>query len=213
MKYNTVIFDFDGTIADSEQSMLRAINTLAEEFRFKPLLDAEIPTLRRMSARTFIRRRLHMSLWNPRRLLRFEKRSREEFEKRTEKIKAFPGMIELLSKLRAAGRQVGIVSSSQKDSIDTLLGENDTAVDFIRAEVGMFRKAQAIKKVLKQYKINKGAAVYVGDELRDAGASRRAGIPMIGVGWGLNDTPSLVRARIEVASTPEELFSMITRHQ
>ena len=119
-------------------------------------------------------------------------------------------MTALLSKLRESGRKVGIVSSSQRDLIERVLRDNGLAVDFIHAGSRFFGKARAIKEMLAQGGFRKSSTLYIGDELRDVEACKRVDIVMIGVGWGMNDASSLRDADVDVASTPEELFSMIT---
>lgn len=208
--YDTVIFDFDGTIVDSEQLMLDALNAVSNEFGFPHLSRDEIPQLRKMSARELVSRRLHIPLWRVWKLRRLEKRTKKEFAKHGGTLRVFPHMAEIISELRLNGYRVGIVSSAVASLVERVLRDADITVDFLHAGSAAYRKAHALKATLAAHGLDKHRTVYVGDELRDVDACRRVGIPIIAVGWGLNDAASLAEAGAKVASTPAQLFSMIT---
>ncbi len=42
MKYKCLIFDFDGTLANSENSMLFAYNAIADKYGFKILTNEDL---------------------------------------------------------------------------------------------------------------------------------------------------------------------------
>ncbi len=52
--YKLVIFDFDGTLADSFPWFLQVSNTLADRYRFRRMTEQEGTALRGMSARQMI---------------------------------------------------------------------------------------------------------------------------------------------------------------
>ena len=62
MRYQLVIFDFDGTLADSFPWFSRIINDVADRFRFKRMAPHEMDTLRTMDARALMRH-LGVPLW------------------------------------------------------------------------------------------------------------------------------------------------------
>jgi phosphoglycolate phosphatase len=209
MKYDTILFDFDGTIADSEKIMFEALNAIAGEFGFQPVMPEEFPSLRQLSARAFVAERLRIPLWRVRKLLRLEKKTKAEYAKRSTGIRMFSGMPDVLRALRENGVDIGIVTSAPREVVERALRENEVAVDFVRAGVGTFGKARAIRGALRERRIG-AHALYVGDELRDAEACKKAGIAMLGVSWGLNDAAALRAAGVEVAATPRELLAMLT---
>src|SRR3954447_11094520 len=55
MAYKLVIFDFDGTLADSADWMRRTINQLAERYDFKRIADDEFETLHGRDNRAIVR--------------------------------------------------------------------------------------------------------------------------------------------------------------
>src|SRR3989344_243282 len=92
MQYSTVIFDFDGTIADTEQIAFDTINALAPDFGFEPLRAEEMPRLKRMRMRELLGQRLRIPRWNVWAMYRLEKKSREIFAAKAGAIKIFSGM-------------------------------------------------------------------------------------------------------------------------
>ncbi len=62
MPYKLVIFDFDGTLADSITWFLEAFNDLAERHRFRKASPEEIEELRGQSSREIVRRLRHPDL-------------------------------------------------------------------------------------------------------------------------------------------------------
>ena len=72
---------------------------------------------------------------------------------------------------------MGILSSNSKENIQRFLGMHDGEMfDFVYTAKSIFGKDQTLKKLLKERGYAKEEVLYVGDELRDAEACRKAGI-------------------------------------
>ncbi|MGB8168006.1 MAG: HAD hydrolase-like protein, partial [Chthoniobacteraceae bacterium] len=56
MSYELIIFDFDGTLADSFPCFLEAMRGVAREMHLHPVSEDELPALRRLSAREIMKR-------------------------------------------------------------------------------------------------------------------------------------------------------------
>lgn len=211
MRYSIVLFDFDGTLADNSFLFLDVLNALSSEFGFAPVTPDEIPALRHMSAREILTQRLGIPLWNIfkiRRLDRAQKRVWRETISHAD-IRVFPWVPSLIRDIRERGIAVGIVSSNLPEVITRALQSAGVEVDFVHAGSAVFGKARAIRSVLKDHAIDISRAVYVGDEIRDLEACRAVGIPMIGVGWGLNAPEALEAHGAVVVATQEELRAEI----
>jgi phosphoglycolate phosphatase len=208
--YQTVIFDFDGTIADSEHAMISSLNAISGEFGFSRIEPGEVASLRKLSIWQLVTKRLRIPFWNVLAILRLEKRAKAAFLARGDFLDVFPGMADGIARLREKGCLVGIVSSTPLPVIERVLRGSGIVVDFVSAGSPVYRKASAIRKEIRSRGVDKKTAVYVGDELRDINAAKHAGISVISVGWGLNDPAVLAARGARVASTPGELFSIIT---
>ena len=209
MRYRTVIFDFDGTLADTERAMQESLNALASEFGFSRIADEEKSVLRKMNAREFLTRRLGIPIWHLYKVLRLVRRGRREFATRSGEVRLFPRVPEMLRTLHVAGYRVGIVSTNTVTVMCGILGDSNADIDFLRSGSLLLGKSRALKRVLRQCGRDQSPVVYVGDEVRDAKTCRAVGIAMIGVGWGLNDAHTLRNEGIEVAETLEELSEKI----
>ena len=211
MKYSTVLFDFDGTLADNSFLFLEALNALSGEFGFTPVTPDEIPALRHVSARDILTQRLGIPLWNIFKIRRLDSaRKRVWIEKISHvEVALFEGVADLIQDLREVGIVVGIVSSNLPEVIERTLRSRQVEVDFVHAGSAVFGKARAIRSVLRERRIDVSRAVYVGDEIRDLEACRAVGIPMIGVGWGLNAPEALEARGAVVVATQEELRTKI----
>lgn len=209
MKYHTVIFDFDGTLADSGNTFFDVINALAPEFGFSPIVAEEIPELRKMGSREFLTVRLGIPLWNLYKVSRFIRRARGEFAAHAAGIRLFPDVPELLRKLRKIGYHIGVVSTNTVPVMRDILGDSNADIDFLRSGSLLLGKSYALRRVVRHIGSHRSEVLYVGDEVRDARTCRAVGIAMIGVGWGLNDRDTLREEGIEVAETWAELSEKI----
>lgn len=209
MKYKTVIFDFDGTIADTQQAQLDSLNALASEFGFEPIGAHELPSLKGEGARHLLKTRLGIPLWRVRKIVRLERRGRQEFKTRLEGIRLFPGMAEVIARLRQEGSVVGIISSNTRPNIEKLLASEGVMVDFIHGGSRILGKARGLRHAFRAEGIDVAQSVYIGDELRDVDACKRLGISMIGVAWGFNSAESLAARGAPIAKTPQELQEML----
>lgn len=54
MKYKLVIFDFDGTLADSLAFFMETINLLADRYKFKKITSSEADALRGLDAKAVL---------------------------------------------------------------------------------------------------------------------------------------------------------------
>ena len=201
----TILFDFDGTLADTEDSMRESLNSLADEFGFRPIASTEKLVLGRMGAREFLSRRLGIPLWKSIKIRRLIRKARRSFATRVAGVRLFPGAAELVASLHAAGYRIGIVSTNTEAVIRRVLGELKDAIDFVRIGSVMIGKSRPIRRILREGHLDPAAVVYVSDEVRDADMCRRVGIPMIGVAWGLNDAESLRAHGVAVATTWADL--------
>lgn len=198
----TIIFDFDGTLVDIEPLFIEVFNSLAPEFRYAPILPDDIPEIKKLGAREFIRTRLKIPFWK---IWRLERRGKEEYRNRMWNIELFPEMKKAVEQLRNEGYRIGIISSNASATVSDLVEKFDMKIDFIYQST-IFGKAQAIKKTLKKENLDIDAVIYIGDEVRDVEACQEVGVDMLAVTWGLNEKAALALAGAATVETPQELL-------
>ena len=197
-----ILFDFDGTLADSISLGIELINSYADKFGYKKVAPEKVKGL---SARMLIKES-HLSFWKLPYLVCFIRKRLEENSDKITKI----GQIDiLLAKLKDAGFTMGILTSNSFKNISYFLKKYnlESYFSYIRTDVSMFGKTKALKKAKRC--IN-SSIIYVGDELRDIEACRKINIPVVSVSWGLNTFEVLNQANKNfVAKNIEEAFNLI----
>lgn len=200
-----IIFDLDGTLVDIEPVFFRLYNQLSKEFGYAPMLPEELPHLKKLHLKRFILKRLG---W---RIILFPfilKRGREEYFKLVEEVELFPGIAETIATLRSENHRIGVVSSSEKATVQALLDRFNIAVDFVY-QSSLFGKAAVLRKALTEQSLTRSDTIYVGDEVRDVDACRKARIDVIAVTWGLNTKEALTAAGAETIDTREALLERL----
>ncbi|OGE81527.1 MAG: hypothetical protein A2826_00540 [Candidatus Doudnabacteria bacterium RIFCSPHIGHO2_01_FULL_43_23] len=207
MKYKAVIFDFDGTIADTKPYTLRFINELADQHNFRKIPETEIERYQSMTFREAMRA-VGMPMWK---LPSVAIAARKKFAKLLTKVEPVQGMKETISKLKKAGLRLGVVSSNSRGNIMKFFGRNNIpAFDYIGAEKRIFGKHYSIRQIMRKLQVKKDQSVYIGDEMRDIEAARRAGIDVIAVSWGLNSRKALKSTKPDyLVDKPMEIIKII----
>ncbi|WP_310424752.1 HAD-IA family hydrolase [Chamaesiphon sp. VAR_48_metabat_135_sub] len=204
-----VIFDFDGTLADTLGALMRISNRLAPEFGYPQISDAQFANLKYLSSWEIIRFS-KVALWKLPFLL---KRVKEEFPGEVRNVKLFPGVVELLNTLKLQGYRLGIVSSNAEANIRSLLKQHqiEHLFDFVNT-ASTFGKGKAIGRLIKQYQCSKSDVIYIGDEIRDIQAARSIAIRIVAVGWGFNAPTALMDKQPDLLITkPLALINALAR--
>lgn len=189
-KYDTLIFDFDGTLVDSLPLQITILKQLAGRYHLPQLSDTEISILRQQSLRQLINK-YHISVW---RLFFLTREVQAQMQQQWQQVAIFPGFQRLLPEL-ARSYQLAIVTSNSKVNVERILAKLTVYFFCIEAEKKLFAKAKKIKKILKKFNLSPKRALYIGDEVRDIEACHQAGIDCVAVTWGLNDQATLQAAQ------------------
>ena len=202
-----IIFDFDGTLADTLGALMRISNRLAPEFGYLQIGDEQLANLKYLSSWEIIKLS-KVALWKLPFLL---KRVKEEFPGEVRNVKLFPGVIELLNTLKLQGYRLGIVSSNAEENIRSLLKQNqiEELFNFVTS-ASTFGKGRAIERAMRQYHCSKSDAIYIGDEIRDIQAARSIAIRVVAVGWGFNAPIALINKQPDLLITkPKALLNAL----
>lgn len=202
-----LIFDFDGTIADSKELAVRLFNEMAVKFGGRRIEDAEIGALSGLSVPDRLKA-LNVPLFKLPALLLEAKRN---YKRAAVSLEPADGMKELLLTLKEEGRTMGILSSNAAGNIRHFLGLHGLDVfDFVHSATNLFGKDKAIRSMLRAHTLPASRVIYVGDELRDAEACRRAGVKMAAVTWGFDSEELLAGAGPDyVCRTAEQLAAVL----
>jgi phosphoglycolate phosphatase len=200
LRFKLIIFDFDGTLADSLGWFIGISDRLADEFGFERIDKDQVATLRRHDAATLLRLH-HVPLWK---VPFIAARFRMLMAKQIKMIVPFPGVADLLGQLAQAGSTLAVVTSNSCANVRSVLGrKNMGLLAACEGGVSIFGKRMKLRKVLRQSGIHPAQAIFIGDEIRDIEAARHAGIASGAVAWGFTDTDALR------AHSPDMLFTTV----
>lgn len=202
-----VVFDFDGTLADSFPWFVSALEAVGPRYRLRPVPDDEREALRRLGARE-VMARLGLPWWKVPLVARAVRR---RMHADAHRIALFPGVPAMLDALRASGVRTGIVTSNAHRNVEAILGRDLLGgVDALVCDVAVLGKARALRRLLRDRGVAAIDALYVGDELRDADAARAVGMPFLGVAWGYTHPDALRMAATRgVVATPDALVATV----
>lgn len=179
----TIIFDFDGTLADSLPVMLHIYTRLVPHgpeitkdfFRF----------LRKLPAHK-VAAHLDVSIW---RLPWLLSRGRKTMHQHMSEVQPCEGIVPVVKELKKRGYHLHVVTSNSRANVNEFLrmyGLSD-AFDSVVAVKRLNGKPRALKNFVRRHKLVVGETYYIGDEARDIIATKKVSMPIIAVGWGFND--------------------------
>lgn len=206
MAYRHLLWDFDGTLADTLPSLLEIYNDMANRHGFERIDDPS--RVRALTPKAFIQQQRIP-------LLRVPALIREVLGRHREVIGDVPLVDRVgpvLQSLHERGVTMGIVSSNREENIRLCLAANgvEGLFDFVVGFSRLFGKERAIRKVMKRQGIAPTGTLYVGDEVRDILAAREVGIDVAAVTWGFNTADSLSANQPNfVLERPDELVDLV----
>ena len=207
MCLKVIIFDFDGTIADTYDAIVEITNGLSSEFGYQPVEASELTQLKNMSSQEIIKQS-KLSIFKIPFLL---KRVKEDLTQKIGQLKPISGIESSLLELQQ-GYRLGIITSNSQENVVSFLNNNglSSLFDFIYSGTTLFGKHRVIQKALKQHQINADSVLYVGDETRDIIAAQRSKIKMAAVGWGFNSALVLSQYHPDfLIEQPPELLKVV----
>lgn len=208
MTHKVIIFDFDGTIADTVDALVTIANRLAVEFGYIQITPEDLALLRNFTSREIIKYS-GVSVFKIPFLL---KKVKGELKAKISELKPIAGISEVLVALHSQGYTLGIITSNSPENVAAFLSNNQLnhLFEFIHSGVTIFGKTTIINNLLKQRKLQPEAVIYVGDETRDIEASKKANIKVIAVTWGFNSPEALAKQDPYILiNHPPELLEVI----
>lgn len=214
MKYNAVIFDLDGTLIDSLEDLADSVNEMLKKYGFPHRTLEEVRTFVGNGARNLIAKSVPAGT------------SSEQIDKclatyltlyasnMNNKTRPYPGIPEILEKLKDTGVKIAVCSNKGDDNVKDLCEEYFPGlVDIAAGEVpGIMRKPapDSVLKVIKDLGLSKQDAVYIGDSEVDVRTAKNADMPFIGVSLGFRDSKILYAEGASiVADTADELLQYL----
>lgn len=202
-----VVFDFDGTLADSEEVCFQLLNEIAAKHRYRQLQRSELATLKQLAYPDRLRLLGVPMMRVP--LLAME--ARRGYRLRLPSLRPFSGIREALLRLSDRGCSLHVLSSNAVTNIKQFLTAHDLDLfQTVNCERNFFGKHVGLRRFLERHELNVGEVVYLADEVRDVEACHKIGLRVISTAWGFDPIEKLEAANPGMtALTPEEAVRKI----
>ncbi|NER34118.1 MAG: HAD-IA family hydrolase [Oscillatoria sp. SIO1A7] len=213
MTVKTIIFDFDGTLADTLDAIVRITNQLAGEFGYQKSSQEDVERLRSLSSWQIIKN----SGIPPIKIPFLLHAVKAELNNQIQSLSpATPGIFLILKNLKELGYQLGIVTSNSTENVMGFINKHGWSelFDFIYSGATLFGKTTVIKKVLMARKLKAEETIYVGDETRDIEAAKKIPVIAIAVSWGFNSRKVLAQHQPDfLIDRPNQIIEAIASLQ
>lgn len=208
MAYRTIIFDFDGTLADTLEESRRIYNLLAADYSLREVLAEELPQLRNFSLLELLD---HLEI-PKRRVPTLLSRGTSMMRSNISRLPLIPGIGAILPEMRSRAKSFGVLTSNAEENVDLFLKAHGLReqFDFISSTSRLTGKSGHLRAIRKTFSLHAEEMLYVGDEIRDIKAAKKAGIAMAAVTWGFNSAESLqAEAPEHLITTPHGLLKLV----
>jgi phosphoglycolate phosphatase len=191
VKRRLLIFDFDGTLADTFDLFIEVFDEAAELYRFDLFDRSKLEHLRTLDAAGVLKYH-RVPFWK---LPFIARTTRKIMARHIENIHLFPGMADVVARLHNSGFILALVTSNSKGNALKVLGPQlSRCLDHFECSISMFEKRVALKRILKRTGFSALDAMLIGDELRDIYAANSINISFGAVGWGYTSIDTLTNA-------------------
>lgn len=215
--YKACIFDLDGTLTDTLESLTYSVNETLKELHLSSITSKQCKSFVGSGARCLIERALQAS--GDEKLVHIEEAM--ETYKRIFKVNCtyhvspYEGIVELLKALKEQGIRLAVLSNKPheqtKDVVATFFG-TDT-FDYVQGQQeGIPRKPDPTAALLiaEQFQVGSEECVYIGDSDVDMQTANAAGMESVGVTWGFRPKEVLLEHGAKhTIDHPEELISIV----
>lgn len=205
-----IIFDFDGTLANSEDIFHHIVNDVTDKFDLPRFTPERYKFLTSIPIKQAIKE-CNVKWYE---IPKYSFEGCRAFMRRISSISLFDGITELLDQLKDGGVELSIISSNSHENIRHLLKSNGVhCFDNIISVQKLFKKHRFIKNFMKSKDLEFHEVLYVGDEVRDIHACRKANVKIIAASWGFDKLDILESENPDfIANHPSDILEIVNNH-
>jgi len=213
-KYDTVIFDLDGTLLNTLDDLTDSVNYALKLYDFPRRRISEVRSFLGNGVGRLIELSVPNGLDNPnyeKCLADFRNHYSQNMQNKTDTYK---GIMELLKQLLKENCKIAIVSNKFDTAVKRL---NKTYFgEYIKVAIGESKNVSrkpapdTVFKALEELCSTADKALYVGDSEVDVKTAKNSGITCVGVTWGFRDRTVLEQEGADyIIDSPQELLKII----
>ncbi len=209
-KRPVLVFDFDGTMVDSLDSVVRQVNTVVHRLGKKPLAEPTVERALTSGANSSLR------TWP---LVRFvsgvvSKLIEADQRQHMSEMEPVPGLFAVLQRLHDRGYKMGIVTSNNIKTVKRYLADQQVSdlFSFIYAGAGLYGKDRLMKTMMAEQHLKPKHIIYIGDEPRDILTAQAVGVKSMAVTWGFQPRQALERVKPNwIVGNPKDFLLIIQK--
>ena len=211
------IFDLDGTLTNTLESMTYSVNLTLEEMGLSKITKDQCRLFVGNGARVLMKKSLKAA--GDTDASRIEEGMEiygRIFDRNcTYHVTPYEGIPEMLKALKDKGIQLAVLSNKPDRQtvkvVKAIFGEE--LFDYAQGQKeGIRRKPEpdGVWYLMEQMHVSKEECLYIGDSEVDAATGRNAGLKTIGVLWGFRDRKTLETAEVDdLIDRPDELLQFV----
>ena len=214
MRYQTAVFDLDGTLLDTLEDLYLATNAALESHSLPRRSRDEVRMFVGNGVEMLIRRAVPAGTDEETTLAVLADFKTTYAAICEDHTRPYDGILNMLRALREKGIRVAVVSNkfdaATKQLCEKYFGDLVEVAIGERAGVRKKPAPDTVYEALKELGSTAEGAVYIGDSDVDIETARNCGMPCISVTWGLRDKDFLLQSGAEfLVDTPERLLGVI----
>ena len=215
--YKACIFDLDGTLTDTLESLAYSVNETMKEMGMPQITTEQCREFVGNGAKVLIEKTLKAS--GDEKLTRFDEAYETYlriFDKCcTYRVKPYPGIPEMLKEMKAQGLKLGVLSNKPDRQavhvVEEIFGKN--IFDHIQGQKdGVPRKPDptAVLSIAAEFGSAPSETLYIGDSEVDGATGKAAGMDTVLVTWGFRSRYVLEAAEpYRIVDSTDEILMTI----
>ncbi|EFZ36402.1 HAD hydrolase, family IA, variant 3 [Hoylesella oralis ATCC 33269] len=211
MEYKTYIFDLDGTLLDTLHDLWVSCNYALRENGMPERTLDEVRRFVGNGVKKLMERAIPQGLDNPKFDVTYETFRKHYLVHSLDTTKPYSGIPELLANLKKHGKRIAVVSNKFYAATQELC--RHFFGDYVEVAIGErenIRKKPSpdtVDEAIRQLKVSREDAVYIGDSDVDVMTARNSNMPCISVLWGFRNRDFLMQhGATTFVAAPKELM-------
>ncbi|WP_372805835.1 HAD hydrolase-like protein [Pontiella sp.] len=203
----TILFDFDGTLAETMMLIHDVFNRLSGVYGYRQLPEEDIEAVRHLTMREFIDH-CGIPLWK---VPVIAIHARRLMHSQMAQVLPPKGLVDALTKIHESGNYLmDILTSNRRKNVLKFLSQHRINwFDEIESTHSVLSKKRRVEKYIRQKGLDPAHLFYVGDTTIDVESARHAGARTVAVSWGLNTAEALARANPDhLVDDPRQLLDI-----
>jgi phosphoglycolate phosphatase len=190
-KKTTILFDFDGTLAETMMLIHDVFNRLSGIYGYRHLPEEDVEECRHMSIQQFIEH-FGIPLWK---VPIIAIHARRLMHRDMDRIHPPAGLADVLTQIHESGGYIMdiLTSNRRKNVMKFLFQHRIDWFDEVESTRAILSKKRRVEKYIQKKGLDPSSLYYVGDTTIDVESARHAGAKTVAVSWGLNTSEALSR--------------------